>query len=68
MDKIKLKNHKKTKSQIIDNLLTYLTKNIGVDNEITEKPDSRDLLINRLKNKIEYLEKELEILNKVLIE
>jgi len=67
MDKIKLKNHKKTKSQIIDNLLTYLSKNIEV-NDIIVKPDSRDLLINRLKNKIQYLEKELEILNKVLIE
>ena len=84
MDKIKIK--KKTKSEIEKNLLKYLKKNKIIQDVSDEEDDSygklsissneeiglnnQEIIISRLRNKINFLESEIRILenNNKLIE
>lgn len=71
MNRIKPKIDK-TDSQIIHSLLEFIKqpdhkKDIG-GSHIPEETSSQSLLILRLKNKINYLEEELKLINNNLIE
>lgn len=83
MDKIKIK--KKTKSEVEKNLLKYLKKNKIIE-DVSDEEDSygklsissaeeiglnnQEIIISRLRNKINFLESEIRILenNNKLIE
>jgi hypothetical protein len=68
MDKLQI-NKKKSKSETILSLLEFVnTDNNNKEIGGEEIPDNRDVLIARLRNKINYLEKELDIINKNIIE
>ncbi len=72
MNKLNL-NHNKSKSETILSLLEFVKidkidkKEIG-GAIIPTTQDNKDMLIARLKNKINYLEQELIIINKNIIE
>ncbi len=70
MNKLNL-NHNKSKSETILSLLEFVNldnkKEIGGE-KIPDTQDNRDILIARLRNKINYLEQELTIINKNIIE